>query len=416
MNADTLAIGIKRLDGAEYAQQSVVTYNPFKIPAVPGIPVGSSRWSIQQKLVLDCCNEDENSYNVSKVLVQGAQVRFGDDLDSLFITMLSPTNQSEFVFQDVGLSPTGYPTWSLKQILQANIQETNASVTKRYRNPAQYGGSLMMESNNNTVELLSQFHNGSCLLLWLSDHFGDGWDTLVLTVRAPDTTNDSFSPRCDQVDPFYIRYCPYQPSDEGVYIVKPFAANLARFPWEISWQVMVESTGQWYKGDSNTKMLFNFNSTTVQFDFVSSLNELKIIRTSVNTSDVYPCFRCGAITTQSWSQLQLQDASFWPIVGYGAPYYISDITARTLYFSGRVCDGILTYECYQTLTTGTYLLRMGGGTFGKIIGFPHSDANWVGCGVSGTWRDQMIFQIIDRQCYVLQVSVISADVILLNAF
>ena len=404
LSDSTLAIGIKRLDGAEYAQQSVVTYNPFVIPSSTGIPVGSSRWSLQQKLILDCCQVDSNNYNVSDVLVQGAKVKFGDDLSSLFVTMLSPTNQSEFVFQPVGLSSTGYPSWSLKQIIQANVHEPNASVPKRFRSPAQYGGSLAMASNNKTVELLSQFHNGSCLLLWLSDHFGDGWDTLVLTVRAPDTSNDSFSPMCSQVDPFYIRYCPYQPSDEGVYIIKPYAANLARFSWEISWQVLVESTGQWYKGDVDTKMLFNFNSTTAQFNFVSALNEKHITRTSVNTSDVYPCFRCGAITVQSWSQLQLQDASFWPIVAYGAPYYISDISARTLYFGGRVCDGVLTYECYQTLTTGAYLFRMGGGSFGKLIGFPHSDANWAGCGVSGTWRDQMIFQIIDRVCYVIQVS------------
>jgi hypothetical protein len=27
----------------------------------------------------------------------------------------------------------------------------------------------------------------------------DGWDTAVLTVRAPDLTNDTFHPHCDQV-------------------------------------------------------------------------------------------------------------------------------------------------------------------------------------------------------------------------
>jgi hypothetical protein len=36
-------------------------------------------------------------------------------------------------------------------------------------------------------------------VLWLSDHFLDGWDIAVLTVRAPDRTNDSFHPHCDQV-------------------------------------------------------------------------------------------------------------------------------------------------------------------------------------------------------------------------
>lgn len=49
------------------------------------------------------------------------------------------------------------------------------------------------------VQIRSQFRNNSCLLLWMSDHYLDGWDTAVLTVRAPDTTNDTFHPHCDQV-------------------------------------------------------------------------------------------------------------------------------------------------------------------------------------------------------------------------
>ena len=71
-----------------------------------------------------------------------------------------------------------------------------------------------------TRQIRNQYDNRSCLQLWMSDHFLDGWDTAVLTVRAPDLTNDTFHPHCDQVDPFMVRYCPYQPSDEGVYIVK----------------------------------------------------------------------------------------------------------------------------------------------------------------------------------------------------
>ena len=402
LSDDTLAIGVKRLDEPEKAQQSVVLYSPFEIEVISGIAEGSNRWSIQQKLILDCCEQDELDYDVSKTLVDGADVYFGDDMESLFVTMLSPTNHSEFVFNPDGVSTTGYKTWSLQQIIQTSIAPVE-NETPRYRAPAQYGGTLFMASNNKTVEVLSKYHNGSCLLIWLSDHFGDSWDSLVLTVRAPDTTNDSFSPKCDQVDPFMIRYCPYKPTDEGVYIIKPFAAQQARFFWEISWQVQVESTGVWYKGDVDTKLLFDFNSTSLTFSFVQALNEKEILLSAANTMDVHPCFRCGAITTSSWAQLQLGDASFWPFRAVGAPYYISDIAGRVLFFSGRVCDGIRSYECYQVLPTGYYLMRMGGGSFGKLLNFPQIDASWEGCDRSGTWKHQLMFKIVDRVCYPLQV-------------
>ena len=398
---DTLAVGIKRLDEPEFAQQSVQMYSPFDQDGF-----GYSKWSVQQKLVLDCCDTDELGYGVSKSLVSGAKVHVGDDMDTLFVTMLSPTNHSEFVYQPTGWSTTGYKTWSLQQILQTNIpyDMNNSMGDERYRSPSQFGGTLFMGSNNNTVELLSKYHNGSCLLLWLSDHFGDSWDSLVLTVRAPDTTNDSFSPKCDQVDPFYIRYCPYKPTDEGVYIIKPYAAQEARLFWEISWKVQVESTGVTYMGDADTKMMFDFNSTTLEFSFVQSLNEKKFIQSYANTTDVEPCFRCAAITTASWAQLQnTADMSFWPFVAYGAPYYISDIRCRLLFFSGRVCDGILRYECYQTLPSGQYLMRMGGGLFGKILDFPRAGASWEGCGASGTWRDQFMFEIVNQTCFPMQV-------------
>lgn len=409
LTSDTLAVGIKRLDQPEYAQQSVQLYSPFD-----QLGLGYSKWSVQQKLILDCCSEstlhNENDgmavYDISKTLVSGAKLHIGDDLESLFVTMLSPTNHSEFVFQPDGYSATGYKTWSLQQILQTNIPyQPNVSLgEERYRSPSQFGGTLFMASNNNTIELQSKYHNGSCLLLWLSDHFGDGWDSLVLTVRAPDTTNDSFSPKCNQVDPFYIRYCPYKPTDEGVYIIKPYAAQKARLFWEISWKVQVESTGVTYMGDADTKMMFNFNSTTLDFSFVQSLNPKVFTQSYANTTDVVPCFRCAAITTASWAQLQnTADMSFWPFVAYGAPYFISDIRGRLLFFSGRVCDGIMRYECYQTLPSGQYLMRQGGGLFGKILDFPREGASWEGCGTNGTWRDQLIFEIVNQTCSVLQV-------------
>lgn len=413
MTRDTLAVGVRRTDTAEQRQQSVRTFTPFNIGS------GYSRWSLQQKLILDCCTTDDFGYSVSKTLVQGADVYYGDDLDSLFITLRSPSNTTQFVYMSSGLSTTGYKMWSEQQRLFPNIPADTGALGL-YDTPTQFGGTLFMRSNNDTVEVLSKYHNGSCMLLWMSDHFGDGWDSLVLTVRAPDTTNDSFSPRCDQVrtrtlpttppslvgqvDPFYVRYCPYNPSDEGVYIVKPFAATKSRFFWEVSWKVMLESTGEWYLGDANTRYLFFFNSTSLEFSFAGSTNPMGIERSPAGTMDVQPCFRCGAITLKSWAQEQdIGDTSFWPFVAFGAPYFISDVTGRTLYFSGRVCDGIATYECYQILPTGKYIMRMGGGLYGKDLLYPRAFANWQGCGVSGTDRDQLIFEIVNQTCVALQV-------------
>ena len=60
-------------------------------------------------------------------------------------------------------------------------------------------GYLLSSGGDNTIQIRSKFQNNSCLQIWLSDHFLDGWDTAVLTIRAPDLSNDTFHPHCDQV-------------------------------------------------------------------------------------------------------------------------------------------------------------------------------------------------------------------------
>ena len=64
--------------------------------------------------------------------------------------------------------------------------------------PQVWGGTLI-HSAGTEIQLRTKFNNESCLRIWMSDHFLDGWDTAVLTVRAPDLTNDTFHPHCDQV-------------------------------------------------------------------------------------------------------------------------------------------------------------------------------------------------------------------------
>jgi hypothetical protein len=100
-----------------------------------------------------------------------------------------------------------------------------------------------------------------------------------------------------QPDPFHVRYCPYQATDEGVYIVKVFAAVEARFFWEISWQVTVEDTGATYRGDFATKMEFNFNATSSAFSLASIQNEVDL---------QVPCYACTRVATLNWKALQVR--------------------------------------------------------------------------------------------------------------
>jgi hypothetical protein len=129
-------------------------------------------------------------------------------------------------------------------------------------------------------------------------------------------------------------------------------------------------------------MEFYFNSTTSVFSLSSIQNEVDLEG---------PCFRCTRVAFQSWKQLQISgNSAFWPLVVTGAPYYISDQTGRSLIAAGSVCEGVTTYECYQTITNGIYILRLGGGPFGRITGYPMSNASWHGCGESGGLHDQLV--------------------------
>jgi hypothetical protein len=102
------------------------------------------------------------------------------------------------------------------------------------------------------------------------------------------------------VNPFYVRYCPASPREEGYYIVKVFSPAVARYFWEISWQVMVEATGEWYKGDFASKMIFYFDTNTTQFSFFKGENMIDMTA---------PCYPCTTIDTGNWAYLQTSGAA-----------------------------------------------------------------------------------------------------------
>lgn len=113
---------------------------------------------------------------------------------------------------------------------------------------------------------------------------------------------------------------------------------------------------------------------------------------------------CLAVVTKlSWllACFQIPGVSaFWPLVVTGAPYYISDYEGRSLTAAGRVCDGITTFECYQTLTDGVYILRLGGGLFGRVTGFPMRNASWQGCDEQGGLHDQLVRYSLHYTVYI----------------
>lgn len=169
-------------------------------------------WSLQQKLLAKNDSTPDPYYRSSVVM---------DAHDMLIGTVAGREITSSYVFKSFGKG------WSLQQRLNAfnltgvdlddnstypaelkeltfpanfTADEKKRELTTRFSNPGLWGGHMIHNAGPiGGVQIRSQYRNGSCLLLWLSDHYLDGWDTAVLTVRAPDLTNDTFHPHCDQV-------------------------------------------------------------------------------------------------------------------------------------------------------------------------------------------------------------------------
>ena len=68
------------------------------------------------------------------------------------------------------------------------------------------------------------------------------------------------------------------------------------------------------------------------------------------------------------------------------------------------------YNCDHTSIINQHYLikiRLGGGLFGRLTGFPHSGASWSGCGSSGDYLDQLVFLIANGNWWWNIVLVIS---------
>lgn len=162
----------------------------------------------------------------------------------------------------------------------------------------------------------------------------------------------------------------------------------------------MEKTGTWYKGDFSTTMKFEYSMANNAFAFSNIVNE-------VFTDKLYgagTCQRCNMVSRRSWGDLLTPKGDgFFSLFTVNAPYFISDIAGRILDFTGKVCDGINSYVCYQQQAEGLYILRLGGGLFGRETGFPYAGARWEGCGANGTDRHQLVFNISNGVCSPVQV-------------
>ena len=279
----------------------------------------ASRWTLQQRLF-----DDNNSIPDPNQLRVNTSLHMRNH--SLVSTVVGPTYKAAYVF-----NTSDGVRWSQSQ----RIINEHPSLPMNISNPNIWGGNMLV-TGRNTIDIYTKFHNGSCLLIWMSDHFKDGWDIAVLTVMAPDKSNDTFFPGCNQVDPFHVRYCPYEVEDNGVYTVKVYAPTKARYFWEMSYQVTIESTGAVYKGDYATKIRFLWNSSTVSFSFYDIENPIDM---STYLGD--ECYRCMRFTQLDWRGLGTPGGlSFFPLTVSDAPYYISDNEGRLVAHSGRVSSKI----------------------------------------------------------------------------
>jgi len=302
----------------------------------------------------------------------------------------NPTNYTSNYPTDY---PTDYPTSS-----PTSAPITITSSINRFTNPSIWGGYLIVQGINQLI-IYSIYNNDSCIRLQLSDHFNDGWGIGVLTVRAPDITNDTFQPVCGQASPYTVRYCPNQPYDEGTYIIKVYEPTAVPFFWEFSWNVLIESSGEIYYGDYSTRLLVSYNKTSKIFSYVYSENLV-----SINSTN---CFLCETVSFQSWNQLQtIGYSSFFPIDVTGSGYYISTYVGDTLVSIGRVCPFIQSpnklNQCYQTMYDGLYILRLGE-QLGIYNYTPALDSIWTGCNSTGGLKDQLVFRITNGECQTINI-------------
>lgn len=418
-----IIVGIDNLDYGTGIRDSVYIFSE----------ISSNFWSLQQKLF----HEEDSRELENPDAIPTEQNFFPLPDDQITSKTVIYSNQQELItnvyYNDYTkafyFKSNGPGQWSfLSSFIAYNVEsETNSyydEATNTYQirpsirqffNHRKVGGHIL-STHGDQVQIRSQLTYGSCLIIYLTDHFNDGWSGAVLTIRSPDGRNDTFAPGCNPVDPFVVRYCPNNRegsmyTDDHTYILKVFAPTQVNFFWEISYRVMIEATGEFFLGDFSTTMHFKYSSATNTFKYVYGenliFNDLKTVETTIDgvttTTEVERlCHKCITIARANWEGLQIKNKfGFWPLTVYGSPYYISDFEGKNLYSQGKICYGdFSSNQCYQTLIDGLYRLRLGHGDIGNRLKYqvPLADSTWEGCGRKGTINEEFFFRILNGKC------------------
>jgi hypothetical protein len=148
---------------------------------VYGISSDGSTWSLQQELLANV-TVDYTDLSSTDKKINGTSLFTNQD--TLIANLYGPGIGYSYIFR-----PSLAGTWSLQQVI------SGLDVGAQVFFPVVQGGMLLHGASGGKVVQHTRFQNGSCILIYLTDHFLDGWDTAILTVLAPYQTKDSFNPQ-----------------------------------------------------------------------------------------------------------------------------------------------------------------------------------------------------------------------------
>jgi hypothetical protein len=356
-------------------------------------------------------------FNFEEVDSEGATIRF--QISAL--TMLG-SKRNIYVFE----KDSSIGKWSVQQRFEYGATQSYSMdiVLKESQ--------MLLATNRSRVQLYDQFSSADCLYVSLEDLFGDGWDTAQLRITAPDGSQQYYQSRCDLGNPYQFRFCPNHLDEDGIYHFEVIDATKAKNFWEIQWRVYNSATAKWYVGHCDTRMDFEWDSSSQMF------TARKMDRIASNVTCTYcappptdkpsPIFRSRALkgsrprwqtyhpTTTPAPTLSNTDSGVnWRVATLGlnslattgwfrndykgAAYYVSDAKSRRLITSGTLCpDEATDKQCWIDLPDGDYSIRVGG----SLLGNP-SDIQFKYCRMDryAPGQTHINVKIRDGECHSL---------------
>mmetsp|Transcript_4382 Transcript_4382/g.4384 ORF Transcript_4382/g.4384 Transcript_4382/m.4384 type:complete len:932 (-) Transcript_4382:145-2940(-) len=250
----------------------------------------------------------------------------------------------------------------------------------------------ILSATASTISLYDEFQTSHCVVLFLGDHFGDGWDVAQLVVTKPDGSKDYLANKCETPNPYYIRYCPRNLEDKGLYKFSIADASKAKNYWEIIWKVFNENTGDWTSANWDTKLDFEWDSTNARFigrkvekplpsnitctrcpikptdKPTPALRTRHLKDNDNNGGTAHPTQTPAPTLAQTdylgnqWQKLVLKGSKDWFKADHrSASYYVSDANSHKLVALGTVCNWeTKPATCWVDLPDGEYNVRLGG--------------------------------------------------------